>query len=230
MPTVPFLSDTEWERFVQLLPSRPQPELLRSEIDGLMTIYLGFLEAEANSPSVREVATVLEGLARRAHQFAQDLRRLDIRMGNEWKGHFNTANEAAAEILANIPEKRPVLDATVRANEGLAVVALREAKKLAERSKKGRPTHGEPTAWMLRQLVELLRDNGLTISLPPKWGDPFCVLSQHFLRVALTRAKTLREPEWACKEIQAVLMLSKQVFAGRLRRAAQPCEERLLPI
>jgi hypothetical protein len=60
------------------------------------------------------VAAVLEDLARHAHQFAQDLLRLDIRIGNEGKGHFNTANEAAADILANIlikPTKRSVLGA-----------------------------------------------------------------------------------------------------------------------
>jgi hypothetical protein len=223
-PPVSFLSDTEWQPFLQLLPARPQPELLRSEVDRLMTTYLGILEAEANSPSAREVAAVLEKLARHAHQFAQDLLRLDIR-GNEGKGHFNTANEAAADILANIlikPKKRSVLDAAIRANEVLAAVARREAKKLAESSKKGRPIRGAATAWMLRQLAELLHDNGLPVSLPPKGGDLLCVLSQHFLQVARTRAEELQEPEWARKEIQAMLMLSKQVFAGRLRRLVQP--------
>ena len=223
-PMVPFLSDTEWQPFLQWLPARPQPKLLRSELDRLMTTYLGILEAEANSPSAREVATALEDLARHAHQFAQDLLRLEIRIGNEGKGHFNTANEAAADILANIlikPMKRSVLDATIGANEVLAAVARREAKKLAESSKKGRPIRGTATAWMLRKLAELLHDNGLPISLPPKGGDLLCVLSQHFLQAARTRAETLREPEWARKEIQAMLMLSKQVFAGRLRRAMQ---------
>jgi hypothetical protein len=192
--------------------------------DRLITTYLGILEAEANSPSAREVAAVLEDLARRAHQFAQDLLRLDIRIGNEGKGHFNTANEAAADILANIlikPMKRSVLDATIGANEVLAAVARREAKKLAESSKKGLPIRGAATAWMLRRLAELLHDNGLPISPPSKGGDLLCVLSQHFLQAALTRAETLREPEWARKEIQAMLMLSKQVFAGRLRQVVQ---------
>ena len=223
-PMVPFLSDTEWQPFLQWLPARPQPKLLRSELDRLMTTYLGILEAEANSPSAREVATALEDLARQAHQFAQDLLRLEIRIGNEGKGHFNTANEAAADILANIlikPMKRSVLDATIGANEVLAAVARREAKKLAESSKKGRPIRGTATAWMLRKLAELLHDNGLPISLPPKGGDLLCVLSQHFLQAARTRAESLREPEWARKEIQAMLMLSNQVFAGRLRRAMQ---------
>jgi hypothetical protein len=225
MPTVPSLSDTEWQPFLQLLPARPRPKLLRSELDRLMTTYLGILEAEANSPSAREVATALEDLARHAHQIARDLLRLDIRIGNEGKGHFNTANEAAADILANIlitPKRRSVLDATIRANEVLAAVARREAKKLAESSKKGRPIRGAATAWMLRRLAVLLHDNGLPISLPPKGGDLLCILSQHFLQAARTRAETLREPEWACKEIQAMLMLSKRVFAGRLRRVVQP--------
>ena len=225
MPMVPSLSDTEWQPFLQLLPARPQPELLRSELDRLMTTYLGILEAEANSPSAREVATALEDVARHAHRFARVLLRLDIRIGNEGKGHFNTANEAAADILANIlikPTKRSVLHATIRTNEVLAAVARWEAKKLAESSKKGRPIRGSATAWMLRRLAELLHDNGLPVSLPPKGGDLLCVLSQHFLQAARTRAETLREPEWARKEIQAMLMLSKQVFAGRLRRAVQP--------
>src|SRR5215211_9477500 len=224
MPRVRFLSDTEWQPFLQLLPARPQPELLRIELDRLMTTYLGFLEAQANSPSAREVAAVLEDLARHAHQFAQDLLRLDIRIGNEGKGHFNTANEAAADILANIliePEKRSVLDGTIRANEVLAAVARREAKKLAESSKKGRPIRGAATALMLRRLAELLHDNGVPVALAPKGGDLLCVLSRHFLQAARTRAESLSEPEWARKEIQAMLMLSKQVFAGRLRRAVQ---------
>jgi hypothetical protein len=157
--------------------------------------YLGVLEAEASSPSAREVATVLEGLARRAHRFARELFSLDIRMSNEGPEAFNTANEAAADILANIsikPENRSVLDAALRANEFLAAVAVREARKLAEGSKKGRRVHGHPTAWMLRQLAGLLRDNGLSISLPPKWDEPYRILSEHFLRIALTRAKALR--------------------------------------
>jgi hypothetical protein len=224
MPTVPFLSDTEWQPFLQLLPAQPQPKLLRSELDQLMITYLGILEAEADSPSAREVATVLENVARRAHQLAQDLHRLDIR-GDEAAGPFNTANEAAADILANIPirpENRSVLDAALRANEVLAAVAVREAKKLAESSKKGRPIRGAATAWMLRRLAELLHDNGLPVSLPPKAGDPLYILSQHFPQAARTRAETLREPDWARKEIQSMLMLSKQVFAGRLRRGVQP--------
>jgi hypothetical protein len=141
MPAVPSLSGTEWQPFLQLLPARAQPKLLRSGLDRLMTTYLGFLEAEANSPSAREVAAVLEELAQHAYQLARDLLRLNIRIGNEGKGHFNTANEAAADILANIliePTNRSVLDATIRANEVLAAVARGEAKKLAESSKKGR--------------------------------------------------------------------------------------------
>jgi hypothetical protein len=224
-PTVPFLSDTEWQPFLQLLPAQPQPELLRSKLDQLMITYLGILEAEADSPSTREVATVLENIGQRAHQLAQDLHRLDIRRGDEAAGPFNTANEAAADILANIPirpENRSVLDAALRANEVLAAVAVREAKKLAESSKKGRPIRGGATGRMLHQLAELLHDNGLPISLPPKAGDPLYILSQHFLQAARTRAETLRKPEWARIEIQSMLMLSKQVFAGRLRRAVQP--------
>jgi hypothetical protein len=240
MPTVPTLSDTEWQPFLQVLSSRPEPESLRSELDRLLTTYLGLLEAEASSPSAREVATVLESVARRAYQFAQDLRRLEIRSRNkgeapfsEGVGHFNTAKEAAADTLANVllkPEGHSVLDAAIRASEILGAVADRKAKKLAERSKKGRPTHGEPTAWMLRQLIKLLRDNGVPISLPPKRGNPICDLSQHFLRIALTRAKALREPEWACTEIKSLLNLSEPVFVDRLRRAAQSHGEGLLPI
>jgi hypothetical protein len=37
MPAVPSLSDTEWQSFLQLLPARTQPKLLRSELDRLMT-------------------------------------------------------------------------------------------------------------------------------------------------------------------------------------------------
>jgi hypothetical protein len=233
MPMVPPLSDTEWEPFLRLLPYRPKPELLRSKLDQMMVTYLGILEAEASSPSAREVAAVLEGLARRAHQFAKDLFTLDIHLSHEEEGRFNTTNEAAADVLAAIslvPERRPVLDAAIRANEVLAAVAAQEAGKLAERSKKGKPTRGGPTAWMLSRFAELLRDKEPLTSLPPGWGDPFCVLSQHFLRVTLTRAKTLRKPEGACKEIKSVLMLSRQVFLGRLRDAAQAGRESSSPI
>jgi hypothetical protein len=232
MPAVKSLNDAEWQTFLRLLPSGPQLTSLRSKLDLLITTYLGVLEAEASSPSAREVATVLESIAQLAHAFARYLYTLDIRPSSEGARAFNTANEAAADILAKIsikPENRSVLDAALRANEVLSAVAVRAAKKLAESSKKGKPTHGEPTAWMLCQLAELLRDNGLPISLPPKWGDPFCELSQHFLHVALTRAKALREPEWACKEIQAVLMLSRQASARRLRQVVQPHGKSLLP-
>jgi hypothetical protein len=198
---------------------------------------LGLLEAEASSPSAREVATVLESVARRAYQFAQDLRGLEIRSRNkgearfsEGVGHFNTAKEAAADTLANVlPEGHPVLDAAIRASEILSAVADREAKNLGERSKKGRPTYGRATAWMLRRLSELLCHNGLTISQPLKRGDPIYDLSQHFLRIALTRAKDLPEPEWAWTEIQAARNLSEPVFVDRLRRAAQPHGQGLLP-
>jgi hypothetical protein len=78
MPAVESLNDAEWQTFLQRLPARPQPTLLRSNLDLLMTTHLGVLEAEADPSSAREVATVLEGVARRAYQFAQDLRRLDI--------------------------------------------------------------------------------------------------------------------------------------------------------
>jgi hypothetical protein len=223
-PTVASLTDTEWQPFLQLLSARPKPDLLRRELDRLMITYLGILEAEANSPSAREVAAVLGDLARRAHQFAQRLFRLDIRIDSGGNGQLNTANEAAADILANVfikPEDRSVLVSAIRTNEVLAAVARQEAKKLTESSKKGRPIRGAATAWMLRQLAGLLRDNEVPTSLPPKGGDPLCVLSQNFLRAALSRAETLREPEWPRKEIQAMLMLSKQIFAGRLRQAVQ---------
>jgi hypothetical protein len=232
MPAVKSLNDAEWQTFLRLLPSGPQLTSLRSKLDLLITTYLGVLEAEASSPSAREVATVLESIAQLAHAFAGYLYTLDIRLGSEGATTFNTANEAAADILGKFlikPENRSVLDAALRANEVLAAIAVREAKKLAESSTKGKPTHGKPTAWMLCQLAELLRDNGLLISLPPKWDDPFCVLSQHFLQVALTRAKDLREPEWACQEILTVLMLSRQAFARRLRQVTQPRGKSLLP-
>jgi hypothetical protein len=83
---------------------------------------------------------------------------------------------------------------------------------------------------MLRQLAGLLRDNGLSISLPPKWDEPYRILSEHFLRIALTRAKALRAPEWACEEIKTALMLSEPLFLRRLQRAVQPRGESSLPI
>jgi hypothetical protein len=112
------------------------------------------------------VATALEGVARLAYQFARELFTLELRVGDEKEKRFNTANEAAADILTKVeerfntaneaaadivtkvtvkPEGRPVLDAAIRANEILARVAVREAKKLGEKSKKGRPTRGGAT-------------------------------------------------------------------------------------
>lgn len=119
-PTVASLNDAEWQPFLQLLPSRPQPTLLRSKFDLLMTTYLGILEAEADSPSAREVATVLERIACRAHQFAQDLHSLDIRVGEQVTTPFNTANQAAADILTKSsikPEGRSVLGTALRGKE-----------------------------------------------------------------------------------------------------------------
>jgi hypothetical protein len=81
---------------------------------------------------------------------------------------------------------------------------------------------------MLRQLATLLWDDGLPPMLPES-GDALRSLSRHFLRVALTRAEALREPEWARKEIKAMLMLSERVFASRLRQAVQAADEGLLP-
>jgi hypothetical protein len=94
------------------------------------------------------VATALEGVARLAYQFARELFTLELRVGDEKEKRFNTANEAAADIVTKVtvkPEGRPVLDAAIRANEILARVAVREAKKLGEKSKKGRPTRGGAT-------------------------------------------------------------------------------------
>ena len=195
MSAVELLSETEWQPFLRLLPCRSEPTSLRSKLDCLLWTYLNILEAEANSPSAREVATVLETIARFAHAFAGYL--YAHHLHSQGERAFNTANEAAGDILAKIeikPENGSVLGAASRANETLAAAAAREARKLRERSKKGKPIQGEPTAWLLRQLADLLRESGLSISLPRKWDEPFCVLSQHFLRVALTRAKSLSEP------------------------------------
>ena len=104
------------------------------------------------------------------------------------------------------------------ANETLAAVAAREAKKLAESSKKGRLTHGQATAWMLQRLIELLREHGLGVAAPPKSGD-LVVLSRHFLGLALTRAPDLIGSEFAIEEIKSALNLSDRVFMGRLRQA-----------
>jgi len=233
MPEIAPLSDTEWQLFLDRLPSRPELTALRSKLDWLMWTYLGVLQAEAASPSAREVALRLKQIARLSQEFAQNLVALDLGWGREEAGSFNTASEVAADILANIsikPENRSVLAAAVSANEVLAAVAVREAGKLGDRSRKGGRIHGKPTAWLLRQLVELLHESGLPISPSPKWDDPCCVLSQHFLGVVRTHAKTLREPEWARKEIQTVLMLDKQAFLARLRQAVPPHEESSLPI
>jgi hypothetical protein len=232
MPMVPFLSDCEWQAFLDVLPSRSKSKILRDKVDELLVTYLGYLDGEARSPSTREVATVLQELARRAYQFAHDLLSLDLRLGNQ-EERFNTPNEVASRLLASVPlkpEGRSVLHNAMRANEVLARVAVDEAKKLSERSKKGRLTYGQATAWMLQRLLELLREHGLRVSARPKRGDPVCVLSKHFLRLALTRARALKGSEWASQEIKYALMLSDRVFMGRLRQAAEAVRESKLPL
>ena len=192
-----------------------------------MCAYLGTIEGEAGSPSAREVATVLETVAERAHHFARYLYTLDFRLPGEGTTAINTAGEAAADILKKAlikPEDQSVLAAALRGNEVLAAVAARQAKKLVERSKKGRAVQGAATAWTLRQLAELMWDNGLPSSMPPKSGDSLCALSEHFWRLALIRAEALREPEWARKEIQVMRMLTERVFADRLRQAVLATE------
>lgn len=151
MPMVPGLSDSEWQPFLDVLPSHSRRQTLRDQVDELMVTYLGYLDAEARSPSTREVATALLDLARRAYQFKQDLLKLDLRLGNE-EERFNTPNEVASRLLASIrlkPEGRSILETAMWANEVLARVAAQEAKKLNEGSKKGRLTHGQATALML---------------------------------------------------------------------------------
>ena len=113
----------------------------------------------------------------------------------------------------------------MRANDVLARVAVREAKKLSKRSKKGRLTHGQATAWMLQQLIEILREHGLRAAAPQKSCDLVCVLSRHFLRLALTRAPDLVGSKSAIQEIKYALNLSDRVFMGRLRQAAEVVSE-----
>ena len=118
MSAVELLSETEWQPFLRLLPCRSEPTSLRSKLDCLLWTYLNILEAEANSPSAREVATVLETIARFAHAFAGYLYAHHLHSQGEWA--FNTANEAAGDILAKIeikPENWSVLGAASRANE-----------------------------------------------------------------------------------------------------------------
>lgn len=227
MPMVPDLSDSEWWPFLELLPSRSRSKILREKVDELMVTYMGYLDGEARSPSTREVATVLQDLARRAYQFAQDLLRLDLRLRSQ-EERFNTPNEVASRLLTSVllkPEGRSVLENAMRANEVLARVAAHEAKKLSERPKKGRLTHGQATAWMLQRLVVHLREHGLHVAARPTSDDPVCVLSKYFLRLALTRARALKGSDGATQEIKYALMLSDRVFSGRLRQAAEDVGE-----
>jgi hypothetical protein len=118
--------DAEWQLFLERLPPRSHHQLLRSGLDQLMPTYLGILETAATSPTAREVATVLKDVGERADQFAYDLRKLSIRTGNEGSGAFNTASEAAADILANFlikPDNRSVFEAALQANKALAAAS-----------------------------------------------------------------------------------------------------------
>jgi len=212
------LSDAEWQLFLQWLPSCGQPELLRAELDQLMRIYLGKIEAEACSPFSREVATILSDIARHARSYALYLHALDSCAANEG-APLNSAAEAAVDVLAY--KKRSALETAIWANEVLATDADREAKSLEGRVKKGKRTHGEPTTWTLWRLAELLRDHGLNIPSSLKQRDPFFSLSMHFLKVAKERAKSLPQLAGAVKEIDQMLMITKPVFLKRLRQASQ---------
>jgi hypothetical protein len=222
-PMVQPLSDAEWQPFLKWLGPRSRPEILRDKLDELLATYLGCLDGEARSPSSREVAGVLADVEQRAHQFARHLLMLDIRAPDQEEERFNTPNEVAADILTKVsgrPEGRSVLNAAIRANDILAQVAGREAKKLDERSRKGRPVRGHTTTWMLRRLIELLRENELGMPARPKSDDPVCVLSKHFLRLARIRARVLKGSKWASQEVEYELMVTDQIFLGRLMRAA----------
>jgi hypothetical protein len=222
-PAVARLSETELQPFLERLPSQPENSSVRNELDWLMSTYLGILEAEAVSPSAREVAMALARIAERTQEIARYLCTLDFRLGSA-EGGFNTANEAAADILARFSitgENRSVLNAALRANEVLAAVAAWQAKMLVESSNKGRLTHGQATAWMLKRLIELLREHGLRVAARPKCSDPVCILSRQFLRLALTRATALSGSESATRDIKYALNLSARVFMGRLRQAAE---------
>lgn len=227
MPPVRLLRDCEWQRFLDVLSSQSRSEIPRDKINELLVTYLGYLDGEARSPSTREVASALEDLARRAYQFFQHLGGLDLQLRDQ-EERFNTPNQVASHILARVPlqpEGRSVLENAMRANDVLARVAVREAKKLSKRSKKGRLIHGQATAWMLQQLIEILREHGLRAAAPQKSGDLVCVLSRHFLRLALTRAPDLVGSKSAIQEIKYALNLSDRVFMGRLRQAAEVVSE-----
>ena len=144
-------------RDLRLLPIQlPPSSSLRNNLDWLMWTYLGILEGEAGSPSAREVAAALETVAERAHQFSGFLYTFDFRLPSEETWTINTASGVAADILAKAlieAEGESVLAAALRGNVVLAAVAARQAKKLADSSKKGRAIQGVATAWMLRELA-----------------------------------------------------------------------------
>ena len=100
MPVVALLSDTELRPFLDRLPSQPENSSVRNKLDWLMWTYMGILEAEAASPSAREVAIALERIAQGTHEIARYLYTLDFRLSSEEAGGFITANAAAADILA----------------------------------------------------------------------------------------------------------------------------------
>ena len=232
MPVVQPLSESEWQGFLQLLPLQlPRSSSLRDKLDSLMCAYLGTIEGEAGSPSAREVATVLETVAERAHHFARYLYTLDFRLPGEGTTAINTAGEAAADILKKAlikPEDQSVLAAALRGNEFLRPSPLDKRRSLLRGRRrvgqsKARPQHG--------RYASLPSSCGIT-DYPARCRqrvEILCALSEHFLETALIRAEALREPEWARKEIQVMRMLTKRVFADRLRQAVLATGEGLLP-
>lgn len=101
MPKVLVLTGSEWQPFLELLPSRPRSEILRDRLNELLVTYLGYLDGEARSPSSREVAKVLHDIARRANQFAKDLFLLERRAQDGQDERFNTPDEVASRILTS---------------------------------------------------------------------------------------------------------------------------------
>ena len=126
---------------------------------------------------------VLERIARPAISLHDISTRSTIAWAGRRRESFNTASEAAADILAKIlikRENRSVLDAALRGNELLAASLFGKLRSLLKAPRKDGQAVAQATGWVLRQLADLLRDNGLVISSPLRSSDPYCVLSRAF--------------------------------------------------
>ena len=101
MPAVAPLCDTELQPFLDRLPSRPETRWFERARLAHVDIF-GHPRSRSSFAFGPRGCHGAERIAQLTHEIARYLYTLDFRLGSEEAGGFNTANEAAADILAKI--------------------------------------------------------------------------------------------------------------------------------